>query len=482
MNFLNQIPRIYFIAVCFFLFLLIGNDSPLYDQDEAAYAGFAKRMLVTQDFITQSFPFSEPHRKPPLHLWVSAFSFNLFGVSEFSLRIFPALWIALTCLFTFKIAKHIFSENVGEWSFLILATSLYFPLNGKIALVDGLLTFTQTLGFYALVKLAIPKDNRSSFWILLFWISVSLGALTKGPPILIFLGGICFICLFFSQTRPRVLQLRPWFFLPLALVPLFYWGYLAWQKTNGEMIRWMIDWYVLRRATDPVFGQSGPPGTYLLLFFITFFPWSIFLPYSAKHIWNNTKEIIAHLKDKKLSIDSSWILLLGGLIFGWIFYEILMSKLPSYPLAAYPILSTLIAYSISKTESPNLKKWILAIAILQTFVIHIFLAKYLNAKRSDTKILAESWNAMVPSHEPFYVLKNYALPSLAFYLDREISTKDSVQDYTNLKSDSYLAIDRDLYLLLSSLGLKAEILVPEKPVYEYDRNKTIELMLVKTKN
>lgn len=482
MKFITKIPRIYFLTALFFLFLLSFNDSPLYDQDEAAYAGFAKQMLATGDFVKQEFPFSEPHRKPPLHLWVTAFSFHLFGMSEFSLRIFPSLWLALTCFLTFLIAKHIFNESIGEVSFLILATSLYFPLNGKIGLVDGLLTFTETLGLFALVQVLIPKSKSSMVWVILFWIAICLGALAKGPPIFIFLGGICFLCLFHKQTRTNVLRLKPWYFLPIALAPLLYWGYLAWQRTNGEMIRWMIDWYILRRASDSVFGQSGPPGTYFLLYFVTFLPWSMYLPSALKAIFLYLVSLKNSLLKKSESISVEGVIFVSGLFSGWVFFEFLMSKLPSYTLAAYPLLSILMAKSYTESKSVLLKKTILAFAITLTLAIHLFVSPLLNTYRMDSKKIATKWNESIPNHEPFYSLKNYALPSLAFYSNHPLIVMKDIQDFKILPNQSYLMIDPEMYMILTNFGLRAEIIAEEQSIFAYDRNKTISLLIIQIKN
>lgn len=481
MNFKTPLQKVILFSIFYFLFLLSFNNSPLYDQDEAAYAGFARQMLESHDFILQDFPFSEPHKKPPLHMWISAASFYIFGTTEFSLRILPALWIVFTCILTYLIAKHLFNEKIGETSYLVLATSLYFPLNGKIALVDALLTFTLTLGFFALTKIIFPTNLKTKKWVAVFWLSVVLGSLTKGPPIFIYLGGIAFVCLCFKQTRYLILVLKPWFFLPLSVIPLLLWGYFAWIKTNGEMIRWMVDWYVLRRATDPVFGQSGPPGTYLLLFFVTFFPWSSYLPSVFKNLFTYIKDIKDFLFKKTHTTPVLQIFVLSGLFFGWIFYEFLLSKLPSYVLASYPILAILIAKSYSESKSENFKKWILAVALIFTFSIHVFLAPFLNSMRTDTKRVAERWNLSIPNSVPFYVLKNYALPSLAFYSRHKLLVLDSIQDFKNIPNGSYILIDPDLFLVLTSFGLEAETIENPQPIFAYDRNKTMELMIIRTK-
>jgi len=472
-------PVVFYLSLFLCFFLLYGNNSPLYDQDEAAYAGFARSMQESGDFLTQNFPFSEPHRKPPLHFWLTAISFQILGVSEFVLRLLPSLWILLTCLLTYDTTKRMYNEKTAIFGFLVLGTSLYFPLNGKIALVDSLLTFCETLGFYSLFRL-LPKHHSKAYpWIFFFWLSVALGTLAKGPPILIFLGGICFVFLFFPETRKIVFHLKPWFFLPIALLPLFYWGYLAWMKTDGELVRWMIDWYILRRAANPVFGQSGPPGTYLLLFFITLFPWSFYLPKIFYRIWTQSGEIYDHLRKKSAPPEPIVILLLGGIISGWIFYECLMSKLPSYPLAAYPILAIFIAKTISESDT-KWKRIVLIFAILQSLTITMIVLPILSEKRKDTKSLGEHWNKTVLPKKELVTIQNLALPSLAFYTNHSIVEAD-ISQWQNLKNGTMLLMDSEGLLMVKILGLNGENLEQEFSIWAYDRNKTIKLSLYEIK-
>ncbi|MDZ4727558.1 MAG: glycosyltransferase family 39 protein [Leptospira sp.] len=481
MTYFKNLPSIIWLSFLLFFLLQIGNWGPLFDQDEAAYAGFAKQMLKTGDYFTQQFPFSEPHRKPPLHIWFTALSFHIFGINEFVLRIFPTLWITLTCVFTYLITKQIFDEKTALRSFFILATTLYFPLNGKISLVDSLLTFTETLGFYALVMLTAPDKKKSNLYIALFWFSISLGTLVKGPPILIYLGGICFVFLLHKRTRNLIFDLKPWFFLPIALLPLFLWGYIAWQKTNGELIRWMIDWYVLRRATDPVFGQSGPPGVYLVLFFITLLPWSIYLPLVGKKIWTETKNIVLFYKGKVESININYMLIVSGLIFGWVFYEFMSSKLPSYPLAAYPILSLLIANASLSIQNQKLYHWLTKIAILQFVFVNIIFSIYFNTLKTDTKRIAGEWNQILSENDHIYAVKNFGLPSLPFYLNAQIIESKGIEFSHSYKKDSILLIDEENFQLLNALGIKMDMIATKQKIWEYDRNKNIFLMLVKIK-
>lgn len=465
-----------FVIIYSIFFLLFLNNSYLYDQDEAAYAGFARNMIESNDLLLLDFPFSEPHRKPPLHFWITALSFKIFGESEFTLRIFPAIWIFLTYALTYLLSSKIYNQRVAFFSFLILSCSLYFPLNGKIALVDGLLTFLQFSAIY-LLYLHFFEDHPYAKY--LFWFVLSLGALTKGPPIYILSMGTLFFAVFNKDLRKKVWSLHPWFFLPISVIPLFVWGYFLWERTNGALIRWMIDWYILRRATNPVFGQYGPPGTYLILFFVGLFPWSYFLVYTLKDLFN----IFINIFIKRNTNNNLDYFIIATLISSWIVYEFMMSKLPSYVLVAYPILSMSIANILDKNFELYKKKIkiISILSIIMGIFVLVFLAEF-NSIRKDTFELANQIKQNTKKPETIYFAKDYAVPSLAYYLDypkQSIEILKSINTIKNLQNNSLLVIDKDSLTLLEKE--KIEIL-SKKKLYLYDRNRSLELFVIRLKN
>ncbi len=468
---------IIFVTILIFL-LLIGNNSLLYDQDEAAYAGFTKMMIYTGDYVVMDFPFSEPHRKPPLHFWISSIAFKLLGESEFSLRLFPSFFILLSCLLTYKLGKLIYNESVAKISFGILAFTPYFYLNGKIALVDSLLTFLHILSFYFLYLYFHEGKKIGKYFL---WITVSLGALTKGPPIYIFIGGILVTLLLNRDYRKKIFQIDFILLSFLSFLPLIGWGYRAWIQTDGELIRWMIDWYVLRRATNPVFGQTGFPGTYLLLFFLTFFPWSFFLPKVLLSIYSMMKKF-SYSIFKSEPIEKIELILIAPLLFGWIFYEFLMSKLPSYVLSVYPILSIFLANEVHKDFILKKMKvkilFIINIIFILTF--QLFSIFYINHLRSDSFHVAKTWSQKVPIQDTIYFNKNYALPSLIYYLDypkRKIVLEENFQEFLKIPVGSYLVVETPYTMVLSEIR-KFEILSSDT-IFLYDRNRKLELTLLR---
>ncbi|MBI4648394.1 MAG: glycosyltransferase family 39 protein [Bacteroidia bacterium] len=201
------------------IILFAGNWSiSLWNQDEAAYAGFAKNMLESGNWLIPDFMWSEIHRKPPLHFWLVASSFSLFGINEFALRLTSSLAIFGVYLLVFFQGRKFFGTISVLYAIVVLGTSFLVPALGKIALTDGLLLLFSTLcGFGVLNVLKF----RSKLWVAIFWLSFAFALLTKGPPIIIFTSIFGLLAFIFHQQRKNLIIFHPWFFLPLAMLPLF---------------------------------------------------------------------------------------------------------------------------------------------------------------------------------------------------------------------------------------------------------------------
>jgi 4-amino-4-deoxy-L-arabinose transferase-like glycosyltransferase len=328
----KHIPLIYFLLLAFIVFANNGNVS-LWDQDEAAYAGFANEMIKSENWLIPDFMWSEIHRKPPLHFWNICLSYKIFGINEFSVRFPSAFFLLLTYILVYRAGTPLFGRKNAFIATVVLSTSLFVPSLAKISVTDATLLFFSTVCAFALLNIVQQKSLK---WTLAFWFAFSMGILTKGPPIIIFTGVFVVLLFIFHPNRKNLFSTHPWIFLPLACLPLFLWGYLVSKKDGGVFISWMIDWYILKRVNSSVLGQTGPPGTHLLSIFVFFIPYFMFLP---KAFWNAIRGMF--LKDKGLNfLLSTWF------ISGWFLYEWSPSKLPAYVIAAHVPFAILIAKEI----------------------------------------------------------------------------------------------------------------------------------------
>jgi 4-amino-4-deoxy-L-arabinose transferase-like glycosyltransferase len=348
------------VVLLFLIVLLFINNGNVsyWDQDEAAYAGFALKMIETKNWLIPDFYWAEIHRKTPLHFWNIIVSYKIFGVNEFAVRFSSALSVALVYLivyfFTRKLTQN---RQVGFYALLVLATSLYIPVLAKVAVTDATLLLLSTL---CAIALYFILETKAFKWTLLFWTSFALALLTKGPPIIIFTTILVILLAVLSPNRKNLIRLHPWFFLPIAFFPLGYWVYLCIQSDGGAFINWLVDWYILKRVNGSVLGQTGPPGTHFLLILVVFLPYFMFLP---KSFQNGYKGLI-----KRDPID---LFLAAWFIAGWFFYEFSPSKLPAYVVVAHVPLAILIGRTIANFELEKPKRFWFMLQFILTSSIYL---------------------------------------------------------------------------------------------------------------
>jgi 4-amino-4-deoxy-L-arabinose transferase-like glycosyltransferase len=318
---------------------LAGLNLSVWDQDESAYAAFALRMIETGNWLIPEFLWSDIHRKPPLHFWSIALSYQLFGVHEWAVRLPALLALFGTVLLVRFRTVQVFGLDTARTAAWILAANLFLPHLAKIAVTDALLLFFETLAVTALINHFQKPGSKEKGW---FVLGTAGALLVKGPPILILTFGMLGLILLFSPERKKIIGFHPWLLFPLAAMPLLVWGRLAWLTDDGEFIRWMIDWYTFRRISSDVLGQTGPPGYYLLTFLIGFLP---FVPVMLKGF----RELIKHYHWRKPEFRH--FMLLAWLISGWVIYEFMSSKLPAYALGAYPALALLLGRQFNKLQT-----------------------------------------------------------------------------------------------------------------------------------
>ena len=382
MRFIKRNSYAIFLLISILLIAFSFNQLSLWDQDEAAYAGFAQKMLETGNWLVPNYMWSFIHRKTPLHFWDIAISYTIFGINEFAVRFPSTLSVIFTYLTIYFWGGRLFGRRVSLVAAAVLSTTLFVPSLGKISVTDGTLLLYTTLSAFSILQVLADKSRIAVF---VFWLSFALALMTKGPPIIIFTSIFVFILFVLHPQRKNLVQLRPWFFLPLALAPLVIWGYLAWKSDGGVFVKWLVDWYILKRINGSVLGQTGPPGTHLLFTFVFFIPYFMFLP---KAFWNG----ISGLWNDK----GNRFLLGAWFVAAWLIWEFSPSKLPAYTVAAQVPLAILVAMVALKhlDENTRPKKFLIVLHFILMMLISMGLTVAAFVLKMDV-MLKSSFIALV---------------------------------------------------------------------------------------
>ncbi|HBG39954.1 MAG TPA: glycosyl transferase, partial [Porphyromonadaceae bacterium] len=154
----------------------------LFDWDEINFAESAREMLVSGDYLDVQINFETFWEKPPLFIWMQAFSMKLFGVNEFAARFPNALAGIITLLVLFFIGKRLRDESFGLlWSLLYACSFLPF-FYFKSGIIDPWFNLFIFLGIYFMIRYTLPEHNdRQGLHAVLSAFFLGLATLTKGP-------------------------------------------------------------------------------------------------------------------------------------------------------------------------------------------------------------------------------------------------------------------------------------------------------------
>jgi 4-amino-4-deoxy-L-arabinose transferase-like glycosyltransferase len=346
------------------LFHLAGTWSlPLIDRDEPRFAEASREMIQRADYVVPYFNDQLRLDKPPLAYWTQVASYRIFGESDFSARFPSAIAAALIALVILAWSRRNGATSVGWWAAIIFTLSLQTFVHAKAAVADMWLVLFMTLAHWAgyeLLPSSSPEAARqlpvrpgpvapyhqTLCW-LTFYLSLAFGFLAKGPIAWVPLLTVgTTIVLARDWQLARNLKFLRGILLMLAVVAL--WGIPALVQTHGQFLAIGIGRHVISRSVATMEGHGASSfGMYLLLLpfyfvtiFVSFFPWSIKLPWLIRQLWRQKKAAIADSDCSRNLLDNY---LITGIAIIFVIFTLVATKLPHYTLPAFPLLGLLLA-------------------------------------------------------------------------------------------------------------------------------------------
>jgi 4-amino-4-deoxy-L-arabinose transferase-like glycosyltransferase len=353
------------------LFHLAGTwILPLVDRDEPRFAEASREMIERGDYVVPYFNNRYRFDKPPLTYWCQVASFRILGENAFAARLPSAIAAALTAVTLYGWGRRLDLARAGFWAAIIFTLCLQTFIHAKAAVADMWLVLFMTLAHWAGYELlrdrfggtwrsVVVRPNALPGWWWLFYLSLALAFLAKGPIGWMPLGTVIVIQLLrpVSHFGRRFLFVRG-IFLMLAIVAL--WGVPALLRTDGEFLKVGLGRHVVGRSFGTMQGHGGGSifsalaslPFYLLTIFITFAPWSWKLPWLTRRLWR-----------KRDALD---LYLIAGCAVIVIIFSIVKTKLPHYILPAFPLLALLLArhWLAAGATERMLRRWSVATAAI----------------------------------------------------------------------------------------------------------------------
>ncbi|KTD45156.1 ArnT family glycosyltransferase [Legionella quateirensis] len=336
---------------------------PLNDSTEARYGEIARKMLETGDWVTLQHDYGVPFwAKPPLSVWLSAFSMKLFGVNEFAARL-PGLLLSIGVLWLiWDLAKKHSGSVVATVSTLVLAGTLDFFLDAGAVMTDPSLVFCTTL---ATVSFWHAVVNQNKIWSYVFFIALGLGLLAKGPIAIVLVGIPVFFWVLLRNEWVNLWKRLPWIKGTLLLLAIALpWYILAEIRTPGFLNYFIIGEHFNRFLTPGWTGDKygmahdEPKGMIWLYAIAGVFPWSVL---GGKWLFKNGKTLPSFFRDDDGWMSYLFICMVGPLVFftfaSNIIYPYVFPSLPAFALFFTEIWNR-------SNHSLEKSKWILQLSLI----------------------------------------------------------------------------------------------------------------------
>ncbi|MDO6813398.1 ArnT family glycosyltransferase [Tenacibaculum soleae] len=438
----NLINKKNFFAISVLLLVLwrafLNGAIPLMDKTEARYAEIARIMAETNDYITPQIDYGVPFwAKPPLSTWLSALSFDVFGVSEFTARL-P--YLLLSILMIFLIGKYAKRENLPFFLPGFIALTIpEFLIHAGVVSTDTSLAFSV-----AIVMLSFWEamhHPEKPIWKYLIFVGFGLGLLAKGPIIFILTLPPIFVWSLISKSFKKIFKTFP-IFLGILIIVLIAipWYYLAEQKTPG-----FIDYFIVGEHFSRFFDSSWSGDKYgfpkqqplgiIWVFLLVFaLPW--------------VQMIIGKLwKNKATFFTNKWTLFLSAwLIWTPLFFTVSKSLIHPYILPVLIPIALLVVHFWKETKQKTVLIAISLIVPIATIIVYSFALISNNIEKhanSDKYFIQNSCKEDIQIYH--YNTKSY---SSQFY------SKGKVKSIKVTELEKELLSKTPFYLIVSKRNLK----------------------------
>ena len=338
----NHLRATVFLTLVGLIFFLPGFFTiPPIDRDEARFAQATKQMVETGDFVDIRFQDDVRYKKPVGIYWLQSAAVETasqLGLPRAQLRIWlyrvPSLIGAIgAVLLTYWTALAFVTRRGAALAALMICSCVLLGGEARLAKTDAMLLLTVVAAMGAMARVYLSwqrgEDPAHPPWSspAIFWTALAGGILLKGPLILMFVGLTIAVLAILDRSAVWMWRLRPVWGLMWLLVLVLPWFVAIFWRAGDAFFADSIGGDMLSKLAAQE-SHGAPPGLYLVLFWVTFWPGAPLAGMAAPAVWRARREPGAQF-------------LLAWLIPSWIVFEAVLTKLPHYVLPLYPAIAIL---------------------------------------------------------------------------------------------------------------------------------------------
>ena len=322
------------MLVCTLIWFVGLEYRGLFMPDEGRYADIAREMLDANDWVTPRLNGIKYLEKPPLQYWATAGAFALFGVDEWTARLWPAVTGLLCIVFTAFAAFRFAPRSPGGATALMLAGSWGFFLGSQFLTLDMGLTFFLTAAMlsFALSRRTDISPEAQRNWMLLAWAAAAGAVLSKGLVGVVIPGLALAVYLALERDLSALRRLHWIPGLSLFTAIVLPWFILV-QDRNPEFFHFFFVHEHFERYSLPDHHRPGPWWYFVPVVLVGLWPWTPAVPAAIAKAWRAPAA-------GGFSLDRFLAIWAGVVI---VFFSASHSKLPGYILPAMPAILLLLA-------------------------------------------------------------------------------------------------------------------------------------------
>ena len=353
------------IAAVALILLTPGIASlPVTDRDEARFAQASKQMLETGDLVDIRFQNKPRWKKPAGIYWLQAGSAAAFGGGAaapiWAYRLPSLAGAVLAAVLLGWAVRPAIGPRAALLAGIMLPGCLIVAAEANIAKTDAALLATAVAMLGGLVRLlpAAPTGTgaqtdtaapgaaalsgearadraaeapRPGPWVAFgVWTALAAAILLKGPIVPV-IAALALAALWIAWRRPPPLRrLRPAAGLAWTALLVAPWLAAIWAVSDGAFFAESVGKDLMGKVAEGQEKHWGPPGLYLALVWLTFWPWAALLVPALP--W-----AVARRRAAWLTLAAAWVVPF------WLVLEAVPTKLPHYVLPLYPALLTVLA-------------------------------------------------------------------------------------------------------------------------------------------
>src|SRR5712664_3271523 len=307
--------------ICALIWFAALEYRGLFMPDEGRYADIARSMLDSNDWVTPRLNGIKYLEKPPLQYWATAGAFALFGVDEWTARLWPALTGFLGIVFTAFAGLRLAPRSPWLLTALTVAGCWGYVLGGQFLTLDMGLTFFLTA---AMLSFALSRSPEVSLraergWMILAWAAMACAVLSKGIVGIVIPGLALLVYLAIERDLSVLRRLHSIPGLCVFAAIVLPWFILV-QQRNPEFFQFFFIREHFERYLLPNHHRPGPWWYFGPVLLIGLWPWTPSIPAAFARAWRASAA-------PGFKLDRFLVIWAGVVV---AFFSASQSKLPGY--------------------------------------------------------------------------------------------------------------------------------------------------------